>query len=212
MDSELRARERRRRVSPDDEIAETRAILAAARGDPKFIPSLYQRLVHALDHEYRRRPLDVVVPVDPDSPLASMYVYVNRLEHILGTSVTFELTADGKRARIRGSGFDLVHGDIVQVVSNGPLGGRVEQVSVVDPRRASTRASEVRHVCNDCDEEIDQHGDCLCTVGLYDASCPYCGGSGFDPSSVSSPEPCRACNGEGTRAEYEKWEASELRD
>ncbi len=214
MDEFLRRGERLARVSPDDEAGAVALDHHRGRAGLSTRPSLRLALLNCLRQYLKKRPLDFMVELDPDTPLSAIQVILNGLQHTLGPQgdLDLDIAPDGRHARIFGRAFELGAEDELQVCCNGPLGVKRRDYVIFDPRIIYA-VRVARRVCNDCDEEVDQHDDCLCTIGLS-PPCPSCNGSGYDFGTAhhNVPDPCRDCGGACTIGAYNRTTDERLRD
>jgi hypothetical protein len=159
VDAELRSLERR--VSPDDEATSIAFDRALVRAGYMGRPELRLALLDCLTQYLKKRPLDTVIPIDPDTPLSSFRLILNTLVYRVGPSGTdpeFIVSGDGRSAIVRFSfALDPI-ADVLDVLSRGPLGDRHYRHRIVDPRPVT---------CRVCDYVRDQNDHCLCTVGMW---------------------------------------------
>lgn len=196
MDQELRDLERRARVSPDDGALQEQLLLARDRAGPEARRWLLATIAHVFELTNKKKSLDLVVPIDEDSTLDNVWVFLSgsvsgarqRNNHIFDK----EWTRGGRAVRIKGHDFTFVDGDQVIVEINAPL-GKTRTTHVLRDPRLPREVGVVRRVCMDCDEETDQHGDCLCTLGLLEHR--WGEEVDTDPGSFSNHtyEPCLRC-------------------
>lgn len=211
MDEELQTLWRKTRVSPDEEELKVHFDRVLERHGLATRPRLRHALIDCFVQYLAKRPLDVLVEVDQDTPLSMIQVILNDMLLELASSLDFAFMPDGKRALVKGRTFDLAHNDRLEVCCYGPLGVKRREIRVQDPRIVDPPPPRVRRVCNDCEEEIDHLGDCFCTIGLC-PPCPSCNGSGIDHRSVVEAEPCNDCGAGGTIGAYNQRQAWLLRD